>query len=144
MAYATQADLTNVGLPAAALATLSAGQISAVLQAMSDHADAAFRARYGTSAVPLAAWDTTITEAVAKLAAFRLMVIRGMKPGGPDWELFRTGWVDAEAYLDRIQRQQAHPQVTLAGNATAPQQPNLTSTSVIDLSNGATGPNRGW
>lgn len=144
MAYATQTDLTNLGLPSNALATLTAGQISAKLQAASDRADAFFRARYGNDAVPLATWDSTVTDAVAKIASFELMVVRGMKPGGPDWELFLSQKQDALDYLDRVQRQQAHPLVTLKGGATAPKQPNLTSSSVVDLSNGGTSSNRGW
>lgn len=144
MAYATQTDLTTVGLPTNALGPITAAQITAALQNASDRADASFRARYGPTAVPLVLWDSTITQAVAKVAAFELMVIRGMKPGGPDWELFRSRYDDAIEYFDRIQRQQAHPQVTLAGGATAPQQPNLTSTSVVDLSSGATASKRGW
>lgn len=144
MAYASQADLTNIGLPATALGNLTATQQTTALQNASDRADAAFRARYGPTSVPLVFWDSTITQAVAKMAAFELMVVRGMKPGGPDWELFHTRNQEALDYLAQVQRQQAHPNVTLAGNATAPQQPNLTSSSVVDLSTGATRPNRGW
>lgn len=144
MAYATLTDLITVGLPAAALGTLTTAQQAAALQNASDRADASLRARYGNTAVPLLAWDSTITQAVAKMATFELMVVRGMKPGGPDWELFSMRNTDAIEYLDRVQRQQAHPLVTLANNATAPQQPNLTSSSVVDLSTGATQPTRGW
>lgn len=144
MAYASSSDLTNIGLPATALGNLTAGQIAAALQNASDRADASFRARYGATAVPLVAWDSTITQAVAKIATFELMVVRGMKPGGPDWELFRGRYNDAIEYLNAIQRQQAHPLVTLAGGATAPNQPNLVSSSVVDLSSGATASKRGW
>ena len=144
MAYASQTDLTNVGLPAVALGNLTVAQQTAALQNASDRADASLRARYGNTAVPLLAWDSTITQAVAKIAAFDLMVMRGMKPGGPDWELFNMRFQDAIGYLNAIQRQQAHPLVTLANNSTAPQQPNLTTSSVVDLSTGATQTNRGW
>lgn len=144
MAYASQTDLTNVGLPANALGQLTAAQISAALDAASTKADAFLRARYGTASVPLVAWDSTITEAVACIAAFNLMCVRGMNSNGPDWELFSMRKKDAEAYLDRIQRQQAHPLVTLAGGNIAPQQPNVTSSSVVNLSSGARGSSRGW
>lgn len=144
MAYATSNDLTTVGLPQVALATITPTQIASALQNASDRADAAFRARYGNDAVPLVQVDSTIVQAVAKMAAFELMVVRGMRPGGPDWELFQYRNQEALDYLDRVQRQQAHPSVTLAGNATAPQQPNLTTKSVVNLSTGATSTNRGW
>lgn len=144
MAYASQQDLVNVGLPQVAIGNLSAPQINAELQSASDIADAYFRARYGTDAVPLAVWDSSITTAVAKIAAFELMVIRGMKPGGPDFALFRTRYEDAVEYLNKIQRQQAHPKVTLAGSAQAPAQPAITTSSVVNLSNGSTATKRGW
>ena len=126
------------------MGSLTVAQIAAALQNASDRADAAFRARYGAAAVPLVAWDSTITQAVAKMAAYELMVMRGMKPGVADWTLFSTRNTEAIEYLDRVQRQQAHPNVTLAGAATPPQQPNLTSSSVVDLSRGTTSSNRGW
>lgn len=144
MAYATQSDLTRIGLPQVALSNLDAEQIEAALQNASDRADAHFRARYGNEAVPLADWDSTITEAVARIAAFELMRVRGMKPGGPDWELLRLGQQDALEYFGQIQRQQAHPLVKLAGSATAPLQPNLKSSSVVNVMNGASSQKRGW
>ena len=144
MAYAAQADLVAVGLPQTALGALTSTQINAALQSASDRADASMRARYGMTSVPLVAWDTTITEAVAQIAAFNLMCIRGMNSAGPDWMMFYTRKKDAEAYLDRIQRQQAHPLVTLASGAVAPIQPNVTSSSVVNLSTGGTSGNRGW
>lgn len=144
MAYATQTDLTNVGLPAVALGNLTTPQILAALQNASDLADASFRARYGATAVPLVTWDSTITQAVAKIAAFELLVVRGHKPGGPDYNLFRQRYDDGVAFLQAVQRQQAHPLVTLAGNATARQEPSLSSSSVVDLAGGGRAPNRGW
>ena len=144
MSYATSNDLTTVGLPVNALATITTAQIESALQNASDRADAAFRARYGNQAVPLQQWDSTIVQAVAKMAAFELMVVRGLKPGGPDWDLFQYRNQEALDYLDRVQRQQAHPLVTLAGNASAPLQPNLKSSSVVNVMNGASSQKRGW
>lgn len=148
MSYATQTDLTNVGLPANALGigagALTVSQINAALQNASDRVDSALRARYGNSSVPLLVWDSTITQTVAKLATFELMVVRGLKANGPDYKLFRSRYDDAMDYINQIQRQQAHPLVTLATGAVAPFQPNLTTSSVVDISSGATSGNRGW
>lgn len=144
MAYATQTDLTNVGVPAQAITPLTQAQINAALDNASTFADSFFRARWGTNAVPLQAWDSAVTEAVAKIAAFRLLKVRGYSPGSGADRQFREGYDDAVAWLEKVQRQQAHPLVTLASNATPTVQPNLVSGSVIDLSNGARGTNRGW
>lgn len=144
MAYATPTDLTNVGLPAAALATLTNAQILAALQGASDFADTFFRARFGASSVPFLAWDTAVTEAVAKIAALRLLRIRGYSPTSTADQQFQSSHDDAVEWLNKVQRQQAHPLVTLAQNAVAPVAPLLISSSVVNLSSGRTSGNRGW
>lgn len=144
MAYATQTDLVNLGLPAAALGTLTAQQITQGLQSASDFADTFFRARWGQTAVPLASWDSTVTEAVARIAAVRLLRIRGYSPKSSADQQFQQGYEDAVDWLNKVQRQQAHPLVVLAGGATAPIAPLLISTSVINLASGARNGNRGW
>lgn len=143
MAYASQTDLTNLGMPQAALATLSSTQINSELQAASDFADGFFRARWGMNAVPLAAWDTSVTRATAQIAAYYLVRLRGYDARSTADQRFKDGHDEAVVWLDKVQRQQAHPNVTLAATA-APLQPIFTSTSVIDLSTGDTGNNRGW
>lgn len=150
MAYATQSDLTNVGLPSAALGNLTNAQITAELQAASDYADSFFRARWGNDSVPLLTWDTTITRVVAQIAALYLLRVRGYDPRSTADQRFQTAHDEAVAWLEKVQRQQAHPKVTLANENNGPsyasrlQQPNLISTSVVDLSTGARKPNRGW
>ena len=144
MAYATQADLTNVGLPAAAIVALTNAQITASLQSASDFADTFFRARWGQLAVPLLAWDTSVTEAVARIAALRLLRVRGYSPKSTADQQFQLGYDEAVEWLGKVQRQQAHPLVTLALNATAPISPLLISSSVVNLSTGRSSGNRGW
>lgn len=144
MAYATSTDLTNLGLPASALATLTPAQISATLQAASDFADTFFRARWGANSVPLLAWDTSVTEAVARIATLRLLRIRGYSPSSTADQRFQLGYDEAVDWLNKVQRQQAHPLVTLAQNAVAPVSPQLISSSVVNLASGKTSGNRGW
>lgn len=146
MPYATQLDLQNIGLPPQAFGQLEQNQINAALQNASDLVDSYLRARYGTSAVPLIAWDSTITKATARLAAYELLVeVRGVNPESTDFKILDNMRKLAEAYLDRIQRQQAHPNVTVAAaNLPGSTQPNLISSSVISVATGQTGPNRGW
>lgn len=144
MAYASATDLVNTGLPAVALTTLTGVQISAALQAASDFADTFFRARWGQTAVPLVTWDSSVTEAVAKIAALRLMRIRGYSPTSTADQQFQAGYQDALDWLNKVQRQQAHPLVTLALNQSPPVAPLLITGSVVNLATGAAGRNRGW
>ena len=150
MAYATIADLTSVGLPASALGNLTAAQINAELQAASDFADGFFRARWGTAALPLADWDSTVTRAVAQIAAVYLLRVRGYAANSTADQRFQTAHDEAVAWLGQVQRQQAHPKVTLANETSGPnpsarlQQPSLITSSVVNLATGATGRTRGW
>lgn len=145
MAYATIADLQNVGLPAQAMGNLTKNQITAALQDASDLFDSYARARWGTDSVPLLEWDSTITQAVAKVAAWHLLVMRGINPNSTDYELQRGVYKDALEYFDKIQRQQAHPKVTLAATGLPGSlQPLIRSSSVINLATGGRRRNRGW
>ena len=146
MAYASQADLLTVGMPAVALGDLSPAQISAALQNASDKLDEGFRGRYGDGPSPLLlTWDSSITEAVAQIAAYKLVNIRGYDPDSGADSTFRDGYLDAMTFIDRVQRQQAHPVVTVAGTPLAGAvQPNLVSSSVVNLATGGSAPNRGW
>jgi hypothetical protein len=145
MAYCTGQDIINLALPVRSLSPLTQGQIVAACQAQSDRADGMMRGRYGTSALPLLTWDTAVTEAVAKMAAFALMRLRGMKPDSDDWKTFKSAADEGVDYFDMVQRQQMHPLVTLAnGSAPGGAQPQVLSSSVVDLATGRTAANRGW
>lgn len=144
MAYATATDLANVGCPAQALVTLTTAQITASLQVASDFADTFFRARWGQTAVPLLTWDTAVTQAVAKIATLQLLRIRGFSPNSTADQLFQRSYDDAVDWLNKVQRQQAHPLVTLAQNAAPPLTPLLMTQSVVFVASGVTAKNRGW
>lgn len=145
MAYASTTDVQNLGVPAQAIGFLTPTQQNAILQSASDYADTFFRARWGNRAVPLVAWDTAVTEAVAKIAAYRMIRVRGFKSNASADNELRQAHDDAVNWLHLVQRQQAHPSVTLAqANAPGSIQPNLTSTSVVNVLSGATAAKRGW
>jgi len=143
-AYASPTDLTNVGCPAAALTTLTNSQILAALESASEFADTFFRARWGSNAVPLLAWDSAVTEAVAKIATLRLLRIRGYSASSTADQRFQLNHDEAVDWLNKVQRQQAHPLVTLAANTTPMLQPKLISSSVVNVATGRTSGNRGW
>ena len=144
MAYATQADLLTVGMPPQALANLSPTQVSAALQNASDRIDSYFRGRYGDGPSPLLlTWDSQVTQATAKIAAYELLGIRGVDPDKP--RPFAQENADAVFWCRDVQRQQAHPLVTVSGSPLAGSvQPNLVSSSVVNLATGRRAPNRGW
>jgi hypothetical protein len=71
-------------------------------------------------------------------------MIRGLNPASTADQRFKTDYDDAVAWLDKVQRQQAHPLVTLALNASPQIQPSLTTFSVVATATGCTARNRGW
>jgi phage gp36-like protein len=147
--YCSGSDIIALALPIAALRTIASvgsDPVARACQTAGDYSDAFFRGRWGYTAVPLLTWDTSITRANAQIAAYWLMRgPRGLDPSGKEYQLLRDEYKEAVDYLDKIQRQQAHPLVTLS-NANAPGavQPNLVTSSVVNLSNGAVARNRGW
>jgi phage gp36-like protein len=144
MAYAAKADLLNIGFPPQALGTLTDPQINAALQAASDFADTFFRGRYGDQSVPFLAWDTSVTDAVAQIAALRLLRVRGYAPDSTADQRFQKGRDEAVEWLNSVQRQESTPVVTLATNATMFKNPTFSTASVISLASGRTAPTRGW
>jgi len=145
--YATTQDLVNLGVQPNVIAKLAPSQVAAILQSASDEADSFGRGRWGYNALPLLAWDTGWTRAVAKLAAFEVIRVGGVNPESQDYKLARIGWDDAREYFNGVQRQQVHPQVTLAPAGTAlpgQQQPFVMTSSVVNVATGARARNRGW
>lgn len=143
--YATLADVQNLGLPAQAIAQMTPAQTTAILQAASDEADGYFTPRYGIGSCPLLQWDTSITNAVAKIAAFRMMRVRGYQSNSGADKSFEADYNDAKEFLKAVQHQQITPNVKPASlNLPGSVQPQVVSVSVVDLSTGATRSNRGW
>lgn len=141
--YATIAELYALGsAPEIAYGDLDDPTKLAALQAASEIVDDHIRARYS---LPLIAWGFSITEATCKIAAYNLLSDRGYNPGAGADVNIRDRYVDAMAFLERVQKQQAHPNVTPQPNDTPDyQQPFVSSFSVIDTATGRTAPNRGW
>lgn len=150
MPYATQSDLFALGLPQAAMGSagnpsvVPSASIDAALAAQAVYMDSFFRARYGQLAVPFLAWDLSVTLCNCQLAAYDIMVVRGFSSDADANKDLLKRYDRAVTWLDKVQRQQAHPLVTLANGQTAPQQPNMVSSSVVNVVSGASGPNRGW
>lgn len=141
--YATISDLYALGsAPAIAYGDLDDDTKNAALVAASEKVDDHIRARFS---LPLIAWGTSITEATCKIAAYNLLSDRGYNPGAGADVNVRDRFIDAMAFLEKVQKQQAHPNVTPQPNDTPDfQQPFVSSFSVIDTATGRTAPNRGW
>ena len=146
MAYASPADLVVHGLPATALGALTVAQQNAALDAASKIVDSKLRGRY---ALPLVAWGTEITQATCKIAAYELLNIRGYNPASGADVNVSDRYLAAMHWLDQVQRQAAHPDVTPQPSQT----PNFNSPTVISSSMAVTGGlptgsiaalNRGW
>ena len=145
MAYASISDLTTVGLLSTALGSLTPAQQNAALQNASDFADTFFRNRYGDGPSPILQppYDTQVVEAVAQIAAFRLVRMRGFNPERDGQ--FLDGYNIAVDWLNKVQRQQADPVVVLTTeNLPGGSQPFNFTASVINLANGGRARNRGW
>lgn len=141
--YATIADLTNYGLPATALGTVTSQQQQDSLDSAAGTVDSYLRGRY---ALPLQApIPVELTEATCKIAAWRILQVRGFNPQAPGDLAIQIGYSDSVSWLNKVQRQAAHPNVIQAGgDGGAHEQPTVLSSSVVDVSTGATAPNRGW
>lgn len=141
-AYASLENLYTYGAPQKAFGQLTDDQKNNELEAASRYVDSFLRGRY---LLPLVSWGVEITEATCKIAAYNLMNVRGYNPAsGADMNL-ETRYNAAVAWLTLVQKQQAHPNVTLTPDKTPDiNQPQVISSSVVDLSTGAKAPNRGW
>ena len=143
--YATAVDVGNLGYPQQAFVQLTADQMTECTNAASDQCDTFFRGRWGYDAVPLLVWDFAVRLASARIAAFLMINVRGYKADSSADKNIKSGYDMAIEWLDQVQRQQKHPLVTLANNTSVGgAQPICSTFSVVDLSTGATGTNRGW
>ena len=141
--YAQISDLTTYGLPAVAIGpNLSPTTLNGILTAVSTKMDSYFRGRY---ALPFVTFDVDVVECCAKIAAFEVLRIRGYDPENAGDKAVKDGHDEAIKWLDKVQRQQAHPNVTpQPSQSPTYQQPFVQSQSVVNVATGQTAPNRGW
>lgn len=142
MAYATIADLLIYGMPSQAIGQLTTAQQQGAVDNASAMADSYLRGRYK---LPLTSYGIELTEAVCKIAAYNLLQLRGYNPASGADVNIRIRYDDAIVWLNKVQRQAAHPDIqdSSVGNGqyTAPL---VNSFSVISTNSATTGKNRGW
>lgn len=89
--YASTADLALHGLPSAALVNVATATQEAALDASSDVADTYLGERF---TLPLTAWGSDVTRAVATMSGYDLMVTRGFMPQSGQDEQLRLRYED--------------------------------------------------
>lgn len=141
-AYATVDELYVYGAPEKAFGQLTPGQKTGAIESASRDVDTYLRGRYS---LPLTEWDTSITEATCRIAAYNLFSVRGYNPASGSDVNIKDRYDQAMTWLNKVQKQQAHPNVTPQPNNTPDwNQPVVISNSVINLASGATANKRGW
>lgn len=112
--YAEAADLAALGVRAQATGGISAGDINSALDAASVLFDGYARARYD---VPFAAWGVDVRSAVARVAAYEILSVRGMNPNASQAdESVRDRYRDAVAWMKDV----AAGRARVSGGATTP------------------------
>lgn len=105
--YATTTDLARVGIGAAALSGVSTAAQEAALDAASALADGYLCSRF---TLPLSAWGADLTGAVARMAAWEVLRVRGYDPQAGGDEAVRLGYTDSMRWLEGVQAGRVSPQ----------------------------------
>lgn len=116
-AYATAQDFSQLGLPAKALAGVSAGDVDAMLESASRVVDSYIGSRY---TLPLVTYDKSVTIAVCKIAAYELLSRRGFAAGAADAEQVEKRYQQALTWCRDVARGLALPAPPTTTDATKP------------------------
>lgn len=142
VSYASLADLYALGAPEKAFGQLTDVQKLSALESASLIVDTYLRGRYS---LPLLTWDFSITEATCRIAAYNALSVRGFNPAVGGDANVRTRYEDSLKWLDKVQRQQAHPDLTpQPNNSPRHDQPFVITSSVVNVATGGTRRSRGW
>jgi phage gp36-like protein len=143
MAYATTTDLASIGLPAQALASVSATVQGDHLDKASARIDSYLRAGY---TLPLATpYPAEVVDACCHIAAYTLLVRRGYDPGKFD-AVFRLNYEDAIAYCKDLAAGRAALATTADATPNAYEGAPQVQTGGYDVAGGegTAGERRGW
>ena len=129
--YVTPAQLASYGVSPFAIQKVSQDEQMAACVAASATADSYFRGRYP---LPFATFDVDITMRVAHVAIWLVLSSRGNNPEAGRDDQIDERYKEAVAWFGAVQRQAAHPNVTV----TQVNPPRYSFPAVI------TSPTRGW
>jgi phage gp36-like protein len=115
--YAQPADLANLGLVGAALATVTTTTQNAALLAASSVADSYLQSKYD---LPLKQWGQDLVRAVAIIAAYDIMTSRGYNPmAGSDTNI-RQRYLDTLAWLQEVSQGKQTPAYVVDSTVATP------------------------
>jgi phage gp36-like protein len=119
MAYATETELSYLGLPASILDPIAGAAKTAGLDAASDIADSYLRKRY---TLPLSAYGSDIKRAVCAIAGWILLSSHvGFNPEADSDRAVRQAYLDAIAWLESVAKGSVDPaEIVDATPTTAP------------------------
>lgn len=101
MAYATRAQLAQLGISASALSDVPTATQDAVLEACSARVDDALLSG-GVYSPPLVAWPSSVTQCVCKLAQYELIGCEGYSPDTGTEPVLLERYRQAEACLKSL------------------------------------------
>jgi phage gp36-like protein len=113
--YCTKADLL---LPSEALAELQDADIAKAIASATSEANAYLASQYTLPLIPntdpdsgLPVWPAALTNAVAQIATYRALILRGYAPQAGQNDTFRDGYKDAVTLLKAVSKSDATFQV---------------------------------
>lgn len=118
--YASQSDLASFGLPTTATSGIAGSVLDEQLTAASEIAESYLSGRGYT--LPLTAWGRDLRSAVARIAAWYIIVnTRGVNPEDPGHAGLRMNHDDAMKWLEQVAKGRAN----LNGVATSPERSSV-------------------
>jgi len=122
MAYASRTQLAQLGLAAAALASVSDDDQDAALEAASGLADS-YLQRAGITVPMSSPYPGALVLHVCKLAGWIVLSARGFDPSDPSDKSVRAGYEDAVAWLEKaamgkVSLQPYDPVLTVSSDAS--------------------------
>jgi phage gp36-like protein len=127
-AYCTSADFL---IPAALLATIPGGDVTAAIEEASRYCDSFLVVRYEMPLAPIPgssppAYPAELAEAAAAIATYRCLRKRGFNPDGKQSETIRQAYNDAKQWLRDVVEGKASALVLDAlGYGETPTGPNI-------------------
>lgn len=141
--YAKVSDLYVYGAPQTAFGAVPTLSQQAQLDAAAARLDSIIGARYN---VPLVApIPPVVTQMACKIAAWEIISnSRGFNPANLGDKALTDSYIEALKWAGDVAHQRAHLVGQAESGSVAMPQPVVLSSSVVDMSSGASAPNRGW
>lgn len=109
------ADLANVWPQANWGAKINNTVAQAQLDAEEDDALSRLRARYSIPNPPPGPYSPKLIQSICEKARFKLIIIRGYNSANASDKMYEKAAEQADAWLDRVERQVIHPMIVESG-----------------------------